>query len=77
MVFFPDSKPMEKDVSELVKNIPGMPASLAAKMLDVPVEGEVCGRCTGFDGAIGMCVQRGFRVKQAAPGCDYFVRRTN
>jgi len=77
MVFFPETKPMEKDVAAIVQAVPGMPASVAAKMIDVPQEGDVCGRCTAYDAEIGRCTERGFRVKPTAPSCDIFVRRTN
>ena len=77
MVFFPETKPVEQDVTAIVQAIPGMPASVAAKMIDVPMEGDVCGRCTAYDAEIGRCTERGFRVKPTAPGCDYFVKRTN
>jgi len=77
LVFFPDTKPKEQDVAAIVQAVPGMPASVAAKMIDVPAEGDVCGRCTGYDKDTRLCMERGFRVKEASPGCDIFVKRTN
>jgi len=49
-----------------------MPAAVAAAFLSVPMEGEVCGRCTGYDA--DRCNVRGYRVKAKDSGCDWFVR---
>lgn len=73
MVMFPDSTPKEKDVTESVMNIPGMPIAVTAAFLSVPLEGEVCGRCTGYDK--DRCTVRGLRVRAKDLGCDWFVRQ--
>lgn len=75
MVWFPDSKPKEKDVVDMVTQIPGMPAAVAAKMIEAPAEGERCGVCRSFNPDTGYCEERGFKTRAATPGCEVFLRR--
>ena len=74
-VWFPDQKPKEQDVVAMVQNMPGMPADVAAKILEAPPASDVCGACRSFNPNTGYCEDRGFKTREKTPGCEVFVRR--
>lgn len=64
----PQELPGPTEVVERVAEMVNVPL---AALQGVPT-GEVCGRCSHFDGENSVCRERGFRVRVNAPACEIY-----
>lgn len=63
-----DTNGREGRAAAVEKQMPGLPSGVLDML---HLSGDVCGRCTSFDG--GVCAERGFIVAATDPGCPVFV----
>ena len=57
---------------EVEAAMPGLPENVLQLVEPIP-EGMFCGRCISFDKDEGRCLERGFKVRPADPGCSMFM----
>jgi hypothetical protein len=71
--------PTSPEVPQVQKNLEQSMPGLAPQIIQLvqePLVGVVCGRCTSFDPDASRCVERGFRVLPKDAGCPIFIKKS-